>query len=114
MQRFSKTRRLLTKKEFDEVFAQAKKIVTAEFVVLYRPNLVGWARLGLALSKKKIHKACQRNRLKRLLRESFRLQLLPSLDIIILARQGADSAESRLISANLSNAWEKLIAFYAD
>lgn len=111
---FDKTRRLLKKSDYDHVFAQANKLITAEFVILHRNNSVGTARLGLALSKKKIAKACQRNRLKRLLRESFRTRELPDVDVIFLARNGAAAVKNSLIIANLGNAWEKLTDFYVN
>nr|WP_232220298.1 hypothetical protein [Legionella tunisiensis] len=34
------------------MFEQAKKLVTSEFIILYRKNSLGYSRLGLALSKK--------------------------------------------------------------
>lgn len=111
---FDKSRRLLNKRDYDHVFAQANKTVTTEFILLHRTNSLGYARIGLALSKKMIAKAYQRNRLKRLLRESFRTHNLPAVDVIILARQGAAKVENNLINANLENAWDKLIAFYVN
>ncbi len=85
---FKKTQRLLKKNEYDHVFEQAKKIVTTEFIILYRENNLGYARLGLALSKKMIAKAHDRNRIKRLIREGFRKARLPAVDMIFLARHG--------------------------
>ncbi|STX52930.1 ribonuclease P protein component (RNase P) [Legionella busanensis] len=109
---FDKKRRLIAKSDYDYVFAQANKVIIQEFIILYRQNSLGYARLGLSLSKKKIAKACQRNRLKRLVREYFRTQDLPAVDIIFLARHGAGKVENRLIIAHLGNAWKKLNTFY--
>lgn len=109
---FNKTQRLLTKKDYDHVFEQAKKIVTTEFVVLYRTNSLGYARLGLALSKKMIAKAHDRNRIKRLLREGFRKQNLPAVDMIFLAKQGVARQTNSGINTQLSKTWEKLISYY--
>ena len=106
---FDKTRRLLKKSEYDDVFAKANKIVTPEFILLYRKNTLGYARLGLAISKKVVAKAYQRNRLKRLIRESFRLHQLPAVDIIFLARHGVASVDSSVIAHNLGKVWEKLV-----
>lgn len=113
MNEFDKTRRLLKKCEYDHVFAQAKKLVTSEFIVLYRANTQGVARLGLALSKKMIPKAHDRNRLKRKLRETFRVKQLPAIDIIILARTGVAAVENKTINVNLGKTWDKLIASFA-
>lgn len=105
---FDKTRRLLKKSEYDEVFNQAKKVVTPDFIVLYRNNTVGHARLGLALSKKAIAKAHDRNRVKRLLRETFRTRLLPAVDVIFLARHGVANVENSIIINKLGALWDKL------
>jgi len=110
---FDKTRRLLKKNEYDFVFAKAKKIVNTEFIILYRDNKVGHARLGLALSKKMIAKAHDRNRVKRLLREAFRTDKhLPSVDMIILARSGVGKVPNLIINAKLGSAWNKLSSSY--
>jgi ribonuclease P protein component len=105
---FKKTQRLLKKIEYDHVFEQAKKIVTDEFILLYRENNLGYPRLGLAISKKMIAKAHDRNRIKRLLRESFRQTRLPAVDMIFLARQGVAKKSNSGINTKLSKTWEKI------
>lgn len=110
---FDKSRRLLRKSDYDTVFNQAKKIVTSEFIILYRPNGLEHARLGLALSKRIVHKAHDRNRLKRLLRETFRMIQLPAVDLVVLARRDVDKIENQKLIAKLSGTWNKLIALYA-
>ncbi len=109
---FKKTQRLLKKADYDHVFEQAKKIVTSEFIILYRENNLGYARLGLALSKKMIANAHDRNRIKRLLRESFRQNRLPAVDLVFLARQGVAKETNSGISTKLSKTWEKLTVAY--
>lgn len=108
---FNKTQRLLKKKDYDYVFEKAKKIATNEFVVLYRHNELGYARLGLALSKKMIAKAHDRNRIKRLLREGFRHTQLPAIDLIFLARRGIAKQTNSEITLKLSNTWERLTSY---
>ncbi|MFA5959658.1 MAG: ribonuclease P protein component [Tatlockia sp.] len=108
MNGFDKTRRLLNKTDYNHVFEQAKKMVTSEFILLYRENTLGYARLGLALSKKMIARASDRNRIKRVLRETFRTSQLPAVDIIFLARHGVAKLESRAITAKLSKTWDKV------
>lgn len=110
---FGKTRRLLKKSDYDHVFEQAKKIVTSEFIILYRENSLGYSRLGLALSKKMIPKAHDRNRIKRLLREGFRTTQLPAIDVIFLAKHGVAKVENKTIIAKLGTIWNKLTALYA-
>ena len=105
---FDKTRRLLKKSDYDNVFQEAKKLVTSEFIILYRENSVGHARLGLALSKKIIARAHDRNRVKRLLRETFRTRSLPPVDIVVLARNGVAKVKNSVVIAKLSTVWDKL------
>ena len=105
---FKKTQRLLTKKDYNHVFEQAKKLVTSEFIILFRENNLGYARLGLAISKKMIAKAHDRNRIKRLIRENFRQRELPAVDMIFLARHGVAKQANAKISTKLSKSWEKL------
>ncbi|MDP3562099.1 MAG: ribonuclease P protein component [Legionellaceae bacterium] len=106
---FDKSRRLLTKNEYDFVFNQAKKVATPHFIILYRDNMVGHARLGLALSKRVIAKAHDRNRIKRILRETFRItSQLPAVDIIVLAKSGVAKVENAVLICNLGQAWNKL------
>lgn len=105
---FKKKRRLLHKSDYDHVFNQAQKIANSCFVVLYRDNEVDQARLGLAISKKMVAKAHDRNRLKRLLRETFRVQQLPAIDVVVLARTGVASIERSILIKKLSNVWNQL------
>ena len=109
---FNKTQRLLTKKDYDFVFQRARKIVTGEFIVLYRANNLSHARLGLAISKKMVAKAHDRNRIKRLLRESFRKKALPAVDIIFLARTGLVKKDNTEIHSKLSTLWVQLTSYH--
>ncbi|MBA2652942.1 MAG: ribonuclease P protein component [Tatlockia sp.] len=110
---FKKTQRLLNKSDYDYVFAEAKKMVTPEFIILHRANTLGHARLGLALSKKMIQKAHDRNRIKRLLRETFRTTELATFDVVFLARQGVAKVENKTLIARLCIIWNKLTILYA-
>ncbi|MCW8452246.1 ribonuclease P protein component [Legionella quinlivanii] len=113
MYRFTRARRLTNKKEFNRVFSQANKTVTSDFVILHCKSTEQSARIGFALSKKAVPQACHRNRLKRLLRESFRHSSLPAVDIVILARPGVTNSSNESICTKLGSAWEKLTKFYA-
>lgn len=98
---------MLHKSEYDAVFKQSKKIVTSEFVVLHRVNTFPFARLGLALSKRMIPKAHDRNRVKRIVRESFRRAKLPGLDVVVLARPGLMQCEN--LTLKINQVWTDLL-----
>ena len=94
------------------MFKQANKTTTAEFIVLHRKSTFETARLGLAISKKVLPKAHQRNRVKRILRESFRKSALPSVDIVFLAKHGVVNKDNNVLFEKLSLIWDKLAELY--
>lgn len=109
MNGFDKTKRLRKKSEFDYVFMQAKKLTLPCFIILYRDNAEGHARLGLALSKKMIAKAHDRNRVKRIVRETFRTSdKLKNYDIIVLAKFGVGKIDNAILINKLRQAWSNL------
>lgn len=75
-----------------------------------RPNGLNGPRLGLAIAAKTIGNAVARNRLRRIIRESFRLaqHRLPAADIVIGARVGARGAEAKQIRQSLDGLWQKV------
>jgi len=58
------------------------------------PNALGHARLGLAVPRRVVRLASGRNRLKRLMREIFRLHqaALPAMDLVARVRGGCPEA----------------------
>jgi ribonuclease P protein component len=109
-QSFPRQIRLLDKQHFDAVFTKSRRSADRFFTVLYRSTDLGYARLGLAIAKKRVPLATRRNRLKRLIRESFRnsYQGLGPIDIVILARSEADVATNLEIVASLEGHWRRL------
>jgi ribonuclease P protein component len=80
-------------------------------MVIIRPNESGRARLGLAVGVKAAGNAVQRNRLKRLVRESFRhrQQDLPPVDLVVNARSAAAKAPNAEIRASLASHWDRIV-----
>ena len=108
MNNFSKNKRLLDKPQFDRVFSKAKKVFFPEFLILFRNRNDGEARIGLAVSKKTVNKATARNRCKRLVRESFRTNQLPNVDMIFLSRRGLANLSNTQLNSKLTLAWQKI------
>jgi ribonuclease P protein component len=99
--------RLRTPAEYKKVFAQPVKVSDKYFTLLAIRNPLAHPRLGLAIAKKSIKRAVDRNKIKRLCRESFRLQqhTLTALDMVVLARKEAATACSGVLRKSL----EKLL-----
>ena len=109
-ERLPRSARLLHKTQFQRVFERPSKSVDAYFTVLVRPNADCQARLGLAIAKKCARRAVDRNRLKRLVRESFRKQRtgLQGLDLVVMCRRDAVAAESSQLLASLVTHWARI------
>jgi ribonuclease P protein component len=92
---FARRERLLQSRDFVNVFNNTQcKSSDSYWTVLATANHRHHPRLGLAITKKKIKNASDRNRLKRIVRESFRhhKELLQGLDIVVLCQRRAPSA----------------------
>lgn len=70
---FPKAQRILKRAEYQSVLQRGTRSFTNHFILFYLPNSKSTHRLGLIVSRK-AGKSVQRNRLKRVLREYFRLQ----------------------------------------
>jgi ribonuclease P protein component len=106
---FSPDQRLHKPAEFGRVFAEAARSSDRFFTVLARSSGRAVARLGLTVSRRAARRAVDRNKLKRLARESFRHQrALPPWDFVVLARPGADRAQRQALRASLDRHFEQL------
>lgn len=86
---FSKKLRLSKIDDFRLVFKKKRKISFKEFVIFWIENQFLHPRIGIFLKKNIIKKAYQRNRIKRLIREVFRLnnKKILFLDFVILVKK---------------------------
>ncbi|MES1924153.1 ribonuclease P protein component [Salinisphaera sp. T31B1] len=107
---FPKTARLRNAGDFRAVFKHGSKKVSAGFVVIFAPGSAMRARLGLALAKRRIARSVDRNRVKRVLRESFRChqQGLGNVDIVVLARSRTASMSNAELFAQLATIWPSI------
>ena len=108
---FTREARLLDADAYKRVFDGADtKASHKYFLLLGRSNNLSHNRLGLVIAKKNIRLAVQRNRVKRVAREFFRTQPTEKqgLDVIFLARKGADQLDNAALSSILRQQWQKL------
>ena len=108
---FPKDSRLLTSSHFKAVFDSAQyKISCRHFLILAIDNETERGRLGMVIAKKHVSKAIHRNRIKRLIRNSFRntARSLSGLDIVVLARKNASELDNPLLANKLNVLWGDL------
>ena len=107
---FSRELRLLTPSHFENVFNKAIPAVSSQITLLAKHNNLGHPRLGITISKKRVKKAHDRNRLKRAIRESFRLNQhdLPKADIVVVGKSGLGEMTNAELFSLLSKLWKKL------
>ncbi|MDJ0700316.1 MAG: ribonuclease P protein component [Woeseiaceae bacterium] len=107
--RFRRRNRLLDAAAFGRVFKQATRSRDRYFTVLCRPNRDSGARLGMAISKKHCRRATARNRLKRIVRESFRQHKgeLDGLDVVVMNKPEAATAANRQLFESLDRHWQR-------
>ena len=93
------------------MFARPQRSADAYFTVLAVQRDRDPARLGLAIAKKQIRLATERNRLKRLVRETFREHRaqLVGLDLVVMAHRTAAEADKRRLRSSLQRHFQRLM-----
>lgn len=90
---FSKEERLRKRKDFDRVFKEGKVLKGAIFSAYVLRNSLGHPRIGIIVGRK-FGGAVERNRIRRLLRESYRSNkglIGAGFDIVLLPRIGIEA-----------------------
>jgi ribonuclease P protein component len=102
---FGKHEKIHKRKDFVTIYEQGFRRYSKHFTVIERRNQEGLRRLGITVTKK-VGIAVQRNRIKRLLREFFRLHksgFPSSQDIVIVAKRDAHSLTYQDVCRELEN-----------
>ena len=102
---FNSQSRLAQSKDFQRAFREGRRFIKAHLVVYICPNQLDYARLGTIVPKKVVALSIQRHRLKRIVRESFRLNQnhLAGYDVIVRVRSKPYSTS--LIWSSLEQIW---------
>ena len=90
---FTKEERILKRTDFNNLKIRGKKHHTKNFTIIIKPNGRDTTRLGITVSKR-IGKSVTRNRIKRLIREFFRLhkhKIPKGYDVLIVATKKNDT-----------------------
>ncbi|WP_218567586.1 ribonuclease P protein component [Pseudomonas cavernae] len=110
-QGFGREKRLLTPRQFKAVFdSPSGKVPGKNVLLLARDNDLDHPRLGLVIGKKSVKLAVERNRLKRVIRNSFRLNQdsLAGWDIVIVARKGLGDLDNVELAQQFGKLWKRL------
>lgn len=112
--RFPRTARVRAGSDFDRIFKHGRRVALPVLALHWQPpssdpsvDGIHGPRLGLAVSRKVDPNAVGRNRIKRVLRETFRhyRAMLADGDYVVVARVGA----ARLGGAQVSDAFLNLL-----
>jgi ribonuclease P protein component len=108
--RFEPNRRLHQPAEFREVRTRGRRLSDALFSLSVLANHETHPRLGLAIATRTFGSAVARNRIKRITRESFRLNqhTLPAVDVTVSARDAARHATLQDLRASLDKHWKSI------
>ncbi len=103
-------KRLRRKSDFDATYAKGRRFGNGFFGVTAAPNDADVPRLGLAVAVRIAGGGVQRNRIRRIIRESFRLHQyeLPAVDLIVSVRDRARGASGAELRESLSALWKSV------
>ena len=107
----AKNQRVRLKKDFEDILRNGKKTAYGGLVLWLRPISGGdnAVRMGLTVSKK-LGNAPVRNRIKRLLREVFRLnkhQIIPGAAFIISPRESGNLKDFNTVEKTVFELWHR-------
>ena len=107
-----KQAKLIKTDDFSSVFNLRKRIASPYLVMRYKPNELNRPRLGLIVAKKNAKLAVERNYMRRVLRELFRLNQhdLPAVDLVIQVQKIFEKSQFDVIKQEFTQLTLKLIA----
>ena len=108
---FGRDRRLLKPAEFQRVLRGGVRVGGHYFRLVGRVSEDANGRLGLAIAKRSLKRAVDRNAAKRTLRESFRRQqaaVVGHLDVVAMANPSVRGAPPAALRSELERQWKRL------
>lgn len=86
-----------------------EKIFSKHFLLLAKRNSCEKSRLIMAISKKMAPGAVNRNRIKRIIRESFRCnqECLHNKDVLVIAKTPLSKLENNIVRSDIERQWKR-------
>ena len=109
-----KTVILAEKLNFDRVFSSSSVSEDKFFAVFYMLNRAPRNRIGISTAKRIVNKATKRNKLKRLIKNSFLsdLRCKEGVDVVVRVKQQASrAADDKILLQSLTNHWQKIMKY---
>ena len=105
----SRRQKIIESARFKAVFERRISVHGQFFSVHVAGNSAGLPRLGIAVSRRVSKKAVERNRIKRQVRESFRLnrEKLLGMDYVVVGKQRGENQDNVILRRELDGLWDK-------
>ena len=110
--RLPKSARLLTTADFRKVFRRNRTVSNNLFrVLVHCDKYDSHARLGVVVSRQAAKKAVRRNRIKRQVRETFRVNqaMFQNMNVIVIAGKDCDGVSNQQLRTSLLNLFRAVI-----
>ena len=107
---FTKADRILKRHEFIALSKSGRRLQNEYFIAVFAPNQHGRSRIGVTVTKK-VGPAVKRNRIKRMVREYFRLnrhKLTGNWDINLIAKKQHTGYSAEQAYRSLENIFERI------
>lgn len=106
---FKKKSKLLTSLQYKNVFKNSYQVRFKKIIILGCRNYINYPRLGISIKKRDVKKSYQRNYLKRLIREFFRLHKKKFflMDFVVIIKKKVSRLENRTFLKNLKYLWSR-------
>ncbi len=105
---FPRRVRLTAAADFQHTLRHGRRIHVEQLMAVVHNSASAIPRLGLAIVKRHVRRAHERNRIKRLAREMFRHQqaVLPPVDCVLMVKAGADQLSNAELQQQLSTLFQ--------
>ena len=101
---FSSEERIKRRNEFERIQSRGRKLHAPHFILIYEKSKVLPTRLGITITTKVEPRSVGRNKIKRRIREIFRLnkhQLTEAIDLVIIGKQGVSKCTYKEIEKEI-------------